>query len=126
MAVPDVEEPSFGANSWLVEEMYEQFKADPESVGEAWKEFFADYRSVTETIVPHSAPVTARPVDDQPQLADATPEAPVPEAPVLVTPPAGPAIAAEAPPAATTPAPAPRRSTSRLTSRVRRSRVSAR
>jgi hypothetical protein len=43
--VPDIDEPTFGANSWLVEEMYEQFKADPESVGEAWKEFFVDYRS---------------------------------------------------------------------------------
>ena len=38
--------PGFGTNSWLVEEMYEQFRADPESVGEAWREFFADYKSV--------------------------------------------------------------------------------
>ena len=39
--------PGFGTNSWLVEEMYEQFRADPESVGEAWREFFADYKSIT-------------------------------------------------------------------------------
>ena len=36
----------FGANSWLVEEMYEQFTADPTSVSEAWREFFSDYRSL--------------------------------------------------------------------------------
>ena len=35
----------FGANSWLVEEMYEQFRVDPNSVSEAWREFFSDYRS---------------------------------------------------------------------------------
>lgn len=35
----------FGANSWLVEEMYEQFRTDPASVSEAWREFFSDYRS---------------------------------------------------------------------------------
>ena len=34
----------FGANSWLVEEMYERFRADPGSVSEPWREFFSDYR----------------------------------------------------------------------------------
>src|SRR5687767_1325953 len=32
-----------GPNSWLIEEMYQQFLDDPESVGETWREFFADY-----------------------------------------------------------------------------------
>jgi len=35
--------PEFGANSWLVDEMYRQYLADPASVGESWKEFFSDY-----------------------------------------------------------------------------------
>jgi len=35
----------FGANSWLVEEMYERFRTDPSSVSEAWREFFSDYKS---------------------------------------------------------------------------------
>jgi 2-oxoglutarate decarboxylase len=34
----------FGANEWLVEEMYEQFLADPSSVDPAWHDFFADYK----------------------------------------------------------------------------------
>jgi 2-oxoglutarate dehydrogenase E1 component len=34
----------FGANEWLVEDMYERYLADPSSVDEAWHDFFADYR----------------------------------------------------------------------------------
>jgi len=34
---------SFGPNEWLVDEMYEKFKADPSSVDKAWWDFFADY-----------------------------------------------------------------------------------
>jgi multifunctional 2-oxoglutarate metabolism enzyme len=33
----------FGANSWLVDEMYDEFRADPNSVSEAWQEFFEGY-----------------------------------------------------------------------------------
>src|SRR5690348_7388523 len=34
----------FGPNEWLVEEMYQRFLDDPDSVDPAWHEFFADYR----------------------------------------------------------------------------------
>jgi 2-oxoglutarate decarboxylase len=34
---------SFGPNAWLVDEMYERFRANPLSVNESWREFFADY-----------------------------------------------------------------------------------
>jgi 2-oxoglutarate decarboxylase len=34
----------FGANSWLVEEMFERFSEDPASVGPVWREFFSDFR----------------------------------------------------------------------------------
>ena len=47
----------FGANSWLVEEMYEQFRTDPQSVSEAWREFFSDYRSQNPNLAAPSAPV---------------------------------------------------------------------
>ncbi|MFT4148030.1 MAG: multifunctional oxoglutarate decarboxylase/oxoglutarate dehydrogenase thiamine pyrophosphate-binding subunit/dihydrolipoyllysine-residue succinyltransferase subunit [Micrococcaceae bacterium] len=33
----------FGANDWLVDEMYEKFKNDPNSVDENWKEIFKNY-----------------------------------------------------------------------------------
>src|SRR5580700_8470065 len=35
---------SFGPNAWLVDDMYDRFLADPNSVAESWREFFADYR----------------------------------------------------------------------------------
>jgi len=37
----------FGANSWLVEEMYEQYRIDPASVSSPWQEFFSDYRGAS-------------------------------------------------------------------------------
>ncbi|MGH8980608.1 MAG: 2-oxoglutarate dehydrogenase E1 subunit family protein, partial [Acidimicrobiales bacterium] len=34
---------SFGPNAWLVDDMYDRYLADPASVGESWRDFFADY-----------------------------------------------------------------------------------
>jgi 2-oxoglutarate dehydrogenase E1 component len=34
---------SFGPNEWLVDEIYQQYLADPNSVDPAWWDFFADY-----------------------------------------------------------------------------------
>ncbi len=34
----------FGANEWLVEDMYQRYLDDPSSVDPAWHEFFTDYR----------------------------------------------------------------------------------
>jgi multifunctional 2-oxoglutarate metabolism enzyme len=51
--------------------MYEKYRADPESVGEAWQEFFADYKSAAPA---HPEPLTAEPPPPAPE-----PPAPVPE-----------------------------------------------
>ncbi len=77
------EQPAaFGANSWLVEEMYEQFRTDPGSVSETWREFFDDYKPLTpqqaEPVAP-SAPLVAPPAASQPTPAPA-PAAAVPAA----------------------------------------------
>ena len=72
-----------GPNEWLVDEMYEQYRADPASVSESWQEFFADYRTNGSSADAAPAPVTAPPP---------TTEAPAP-------PPAEPAPAKAAPPA---------------------------
>jgi 2-oxoglutarate decarboxylase len=34
----------FGPNEWLVEEMYDQFLANPSAVDSSWHDFFADYQ----------------------------------------------------------------------------------
>ncbi|MGI8576160.1 MAG: multifunctional oxoglutarate decarboxylase/oxoglutarate dehydrogenase thiamine pyrophosphate-binding subunit/dihydrolipoyllysine-residue succinyltransferase subunit [Egibacteraceae bacterium] len=36
-------EQTFGTNAWLVDEMYREYLADPDSVGPSWQEFFSDY-----------------------------------------------------------------------------------
>src|SRR5687767_3540924 len=70
---------AFGANSWLVEEMYEQYRADPESVGESWREFFEDYRSMTAAAHPELAQPAAQPAP--PESAPAEPASlPAPDA----------------------------------------------
>ena len=55
VAAPDGQASGFGANSWLVEEMYEQFVADPASVSESWQEFFADYQSQAPSVAAAAA-----------------------------------------------------------------------
>ncbi len=37
---------ALGLNAWLVEEKYQEFRTDPSSVSDSWREFFADYPSL--------------------------------------------------------------------------------
>ncbi|MCB2204030.1 multifunctional oxoglutarate decarboxylase/oxoglutarate dehydrogenase thiamine pyrophosphate-binding subunit/dihydrolipoyllysine-residue succinyltransferase subunit [bacterium] len=46
----------YGPNTWLIDEMYRQFKEDPSSVSEHWREFFTDYHP---TSVPMQQPKAA-------------------------------------------------------------------
>jgi 2-oxoglutarate decarboxylase len=41
---PGASQADFGANEWLVEELYQRYLADPGSVDRAWWSFFADYQ----------------------------------------------------------------------------------
>jgi len=43
---------SFGANTWLVDEMYAQFITDPDSVSPTWREYLADYKPSTSPPAP--------------------------------------------------------------------------
>ena len=40
---------SFGANEWLVDEMFEKYQQDPNSVDKTWWDFFKDYSPQTPT-----------------------------------------------------------------------------
>ena len=40
---PDDPLTAFGPNEWLVDELYQQYLEDKNSVDKAWWEFFADY-----------------------------------------------------------------------------------
>ncbi len=49
---PKTESPmgAFGPNEWLVDELYEQFLNDRDSVDRAWWDFFADYKPLDASI----------------------------------------------------------------------------
>ncbi|MGG2458672.1 multifunctional oxoglutarate decarboxylase/oxoglutarate dehydrogenase thiamine pyrophosphate-binding subunit/dihydrolipoyllysine-residue succinyltransferase subunit [Streptomyces sp. RGM 3693] len=81
---------AFGSNEWLVDEIYQQYLQDPNSVDRAWWDFFADYK-------PGGATAPSQPT------TDAAPAAPAPSAPA---PAAAPAAEAPKPPAAAPVAPA--------------------
>src|SRR6266566_5795752 len=65
--------PDFGANEWLVDELYQRYLADPSSVAMEWWNFFADYRPP-----PGSPPQSAA-------SPRATGPAPAPAAPAQAT-----------------------------------------
>lgn len=73
--------PDFGANSWLVDEMYAQFLADPQSVSESWQEFFSDYRRAGEPTPSLSAPNPAPTSPSTPAVVPAPAPAQAPAAP---------------------------------------------
>src|SRR5690625_4142184 len=81
---------NIGGNEWLIDEQYEKFLADPNSVGQEWRDFFAKHR-------PASPPGTPA------QQAPATPAQQAPAAPAQNA--SAPASSQPAP-AANAPAPA--------------------
>ncbi|MBM9439763.1 multifunctional oxoglutarate decarboxylase/oxoglutarate dehydrogenase thiamine pyrophosphate-binding subunit/dihydrolipoyllysine-residue succinyltransferase subunit [Streptomyces bryophytorum] len=92
----------FGPNEWLVDEIYQQYLQDPNSVDRAWWDFFADYK-------PDGSAATAAPAGQggaSGAAARAT-SAPVPSGQPVPPAPAAPAATIPAPPAPAAPAPAP-------------------
>ncbi|MFZ6004852.1 MAG: multifunctional oxoglutarate decarboxylase/oxoglutarate dehydrogenase thiamine pyrophosphate-binding subunit/dihydrolipoyllysine-residue succinyltransferase subunit [Actinomycetota bacterium] len=82
----DLSSSSLGPNAWLVDEMHEQYLADPTSVSESWRDFFADYRRDAESQVAPSAsappvtqPVAEPAAEPAPQAAPAKVAEPVGE-----------------------------------------------
>ncbi|MFE0602254.1 multifunctional oxoglutarate decarboxylase/oxoglutarate dehydrogenase thiamine pyrophosphate-binding subunit/dihydrolipoyllysine-residue succinyltransferase subunit [Streptomyces sp. NPDC058892] len=98
----------FGANEWLVDEIYQQYLQDPQSVDRAWWDFFADYKPggaaapVTSAGPDKSTPTdgasaqAATAVARTPQVADAATGAAV-AAPARTATPTPPPVSAPAP-----------------------------
>lgn len=87
---------AFGPNEWLVDEIYQQYLQDPNSVDRAWWDFFADYKPGA----PAAAAGAAETATTAPQAQPAAPAAPAPA-------PSAPKPAAAAPAPAPAPAKAP-------------------
>ncbi|MFD4198721.1 multifunctional oxoglutarate decarboxylase/oxoglutarate dehydrogenase thiamine pyrophosphate-binding subunit/dihydrolipoyllysine-residue succinyltransferase subunit [Amycolatopsis thermoflava] len=99
----------FGPNEWLVEEMYDQFLADPSSVDAAWHEFFSDFKPTQTTeSKPDAAPAPVREQPAKPGNGQVNQAATAPAAPAQPKPAAKPAAAkpAAAKPAAAATKPA--------------------
>ncbi|WP_188523842.1 multifunctional oxoglutarate decarboxylase/oxoglutarate dehydrogenase thiamine pyrophosphate-binding subunit/dihydrolipoyllysine-residue succinyltransferase subunit [Isoptericola cucumis] len=98
---------AFGANEWLVDELYEQYLKDKNAVDPAWWDFFADYTPGESNGAADQASAAPAPAPAaQPAPAPAAQPAPAAEQPAPAAPPA-----AERPAPATEPAeaaPAPR------------------
>src|SRR6478736_2956186 len=81
---PAAGQADFGANEWLVEELYQRYLADPGSVDRAWWSFFADYQPTLpngtgpQSQAPAPAPAPAPPAQ---QAAAAAPARPAPPSP---------------------------------------------
>ncbi|GCD34904.1 alpha-ketoglutarate decarboxylase [Streptomyces chrestomyceticus JCM 4735] len=103
---------AFGPNEWLVDEIYQQYLQDPNSVDRAWWDFFADYKPGAGASTPAAASEgsPAAPASGTPQAAPAAPSAPAAPAAQQPAPkaaaPAAQQPAAPAKPAASAPAPA--------------------
>jgi 2-oxoglutarate decarboxylase len=54
---------NFGANAWLVDDMYEQYREDPQSVSESWRDFFQNYRPGGVNLARPSSPELRPPTD---------------------------------------------------------------
>ncbi|WP_034089926.1 multifunctional oxoglutarate decarboxylase/oxoglutarate dehydrogenase thiamine pyrophosphate-binding subunit/dihydrolipoyllysine-residue succinyltransferase subunit [Streptacidiphilus albus] len=95
----------FGANEWLVDEIYQQYLQDPQSVDRSWWDFFADYQAGAaagaEVTAAPGAPAAPSAPAAAPAAALRAPVAPqAPSAPAAVPAPAAPV----APPHETVPA----------------------
>ncbi|MEU6962120.1 multifunctional oxoglutarate decarboxylase/oxoglutarate dehydrogenase thiamine pyrophosphate-binding subunit/dihydrolipoyllysine-residue succinyltransferase subunit [Streptomyces chrestomyceticus] len=99
---------AFGPNEWLVDEIYQQYLQDPNSVDRAWWDFFADYKPGAGASTPAAASEgsPAAPASGTPQAAPAAPSAPAAPAAPKAAAPAAQQPAAPAKPAASAPAPA--------------------
>ncbi len=77
----DTRTDALGPNAWLVDEMFEQYRADPSSVSASWQEFFADYQrdSDSATGAHVSLPATGR-AGDTGQVPVVTADRPPPAA----------------------------------------------
>ncbi|HET7659381.1 MAG TPA: 2-oxo acid dehydrogenase subunit E2, partial [Oryzihumus sp.] len=109
-AQPPTNDPmaAFGPNEWLVDELYQQYLQDKNSVDKAWWEFFADYQPTDGRQAGGNGAVataTAAPATPAPAAVPAAP-APAKAAPAQAT--AAPAEAPAEPKAAEPAKPTPR------------------
>ncbi|MBK6886834.1 MAG: multifunctional oxoglutarate decarboxylase/oxoglutarate dehydrogenase thiamine pyrophosphate-binding subunit/dihydrolipoyllysine-residue succinyltransferase subunit [Tetrasphaera sp.] len=96
---------TFGANDWLVDELYESYLADRDSVDPAWWDYFATYRPEGNGTKPAATPSAAPGRPTAGPAPTPVPSAALPSAPVLSPP--VPSTQVPSTPVTSSPAPAP-------------------
>ncbi|MGI8331008.1 multifunctional oxoglutarate decarboxylase/oxoglutarate dehydrogenase thiamine pyrophosphate-binding subunit/dihydrolipoyllysine-residue succinyltransferase subunit [Actinomadura scrupuli] len=91
----DPKHPDFGANEWLVDELYQKYLEDPNSVDQAWWNFFADYQPDSRPVAKTTTTAAPKPVNNGAAPAAAPPTA-TPAGPAVPPQQAAPAKAAPA------------------------------
>jgi len=80
---------TYGANAAFIEELYERFRANPESVSASWREFFHDYEPRFEALAPSESSGSGREEGATPVVLKPTavppPAPPGPELPLGAT-----------------------------------------
>ena len=66
---------NFGANQWLVDDMFEEYQRDPDSVDPAWHDFFSDYTPSSPNSDARRTPGPAAAVSESGAEAGASPGA---------------------------------------------------
>ncbi|MFE4948468.1 multifunctional oxoglutarate decarboxylase/oxoglutarate dehydrogenase thiamine pyrophosphate-binding subunit/dihydrolipoyllysine-residue succinyltransferase subunit [Leifsonia sp. NPDC056665] len=88
----------FGANEWLVEELYEQFLRDRNSVDKSWWPILENYKPTIKDSEASTPSETPAPTPAEPGVpTPSEPTFPAPAEPTVPTPPAQPATPAPAP-----------------------------
>src|SRR5258708_33140467 len=65
---------SYGANIAFIEELYEKYRTDPDSVSPSWREFFRDFQDPE--VTPAASPAVPPPAPPRPvPVAQETPSA---------------------------------------------------
>src|SRR5215469_14836153 len=108
---PAAAQADFGANEWLVEELYQRYLADPGSVDRAWWSFFADYQPTLpngtgpQPVIGRqsAAPAAPAPAPARPPAPSSPPAAPAPPAQQARPAPPSPAVSPPPSPALSPP-----------------------
>jgi hypothetical protein len=70
------QQSDFGANEWYIQELYQDYLKDPDSVPETWRAFLADYHPVTAPPTTNGGASAAAPAPAAPTTSPAASPAP--------------------------------------------------
>jgi len=77
----DIDPSALGPNMWLIDEMYQRYRDDPDAVGPSWKEFFEDFHPTVGEATDPKAGAAASAPQASPRPTAVSPARPAPYGP---------------------------------------------